>query len=405
MNDFLYILERQVGKQGKNRVNKAKKNRPPIRPPIWLMRQAGRSLSSYQALKEKYTFKELLKTPSLACQVTELPLKDIRVDVAILFSDILVVLEALGVGINYDGRLKNSQKKKPFIENALTVEKIKNLTPTKQQTKTKSNARSRTKKSLTDILFPEAQLSSLNHNYEAIKLYKEKNHQPLIGFCASPFTAFLYLFEKKASTDRANNEPFEEALTCFYEYPEVADELLHLLCDVSIIYAKEQIKSGVDAFKIFDTWANLIPLSDYKKRVEPIIEKMAMSLKEHKAGLPIIFFPRFFSHAYEYLSASILKNINALGVDYLADLPLLSERLNKNGFADLALQGNFPPFLLQRLSTNQLKKVLQGYLAQHKGLVKENKWIFNLGHGVLPNTPEKNLKALVEEIKNFDFFT
>ncbi len=315
------------------------------------MRQAGRSLSAYQKLKKSYSFKTLLKTPELACRVTEMPLKSLGVDCAILFSDILVVLEALGMSIDYDAPIK----KKPFIETPLNLGQKLDL--------------------------KKIDITKLNHNYETIKLYKRKNSLPLIGFCASPLTAFLYLYHKK-------DQQFLEALTNFYAYPKVTDDILNTIYEVSLEYAEKQIASGIDAFQIFDTWANIIPFDDYKKRIEPFIIKMANKLSKK---IPVIFFPRFFSHGYEFLESKLLKNIQGLSIDTLTSL----KRLKKIS-SHITLQGNFSPLVLRSLQGKKLVDYIKNYLEENKNL---SSWIFNLGHGVLPDTPERNLKLLVKTLK------
>ncbi len=324
------------------------------RPPIWLMRQAGRSLKAYQELKKKHTFKTLLKTPSLAREITELPLRHLGVDAAILFSDILVVLEALGIHVDYDAPLKQ----KPFIQNPLKLNEKLNL--------------------------KKIDSTKLEHNYETIQQYKRNNSLPLIGFCASPWTTFLYLYEKEQNQ-------FFSALASFYNHSKVSDEILNVLTDISLEYAEKQIASGVDAFQIFDTWANAIPFPDYQKRIEPLVIKMAARLSKK---VPVIFFPRFFSNAYEFLNEKTLNNISALSVDYLASLKYLREKLPPA----LVLQGNFSPQLLRTLDPANLEVYLKTYLRQNK---TKRRWIFNLGHGVLPATPEENIRLLVKTVKNF----
>lgn len=321
------------------------------RPPVWFMRQAGRALASYRKLKERYSFIELLRDPKLAADVTLLPLEALNIDALILFSDILVIPEAMGVEVNYE---QGSPKM---------------LTPLHM-----------TAGKLTGKPNP-AVLDSVYKTIKEIKI-REQNI-PLIGFCGGPLTVFLYLYQ---GSGHGGN--FDNALDFFYREPEATDKLLEEIIEMSIYYAKSQVDSGVDAFQIFETWANVIPAELYIERILPHVIRLADAINSR---VPVLYFPRFFSNGYEAL-VPYLKHFSAISVDYLNHLPTLSEKLP----IEIALQGNLDPTLVKYANISQLKSYIRKYL---DSMASRKKWILNLGHGVLPGTPEENLKAIVDIVQ------
>lgn len=327
------------------------------RPPIWFMRQAGRALSSYRSLKEKYTFQELLRDPELASEVTLLPKYALGIDALILFSDILVIPEAMGIEVNYE---QGSPKMNSPLKT--TGGKLPKSTSSK--------------------IINSNILESVYQTITAVR--KREKELPLIGFCGGPLTIFLYLYQ---GSGHGGN--FDEAIDFFYNEPKKTDWILEVITEASLEYARGQIKHGVDAFQVFETWANVISAPTYITRVLPYVLRLAMEIKK---SIPLIYFPRFFSNGYELLSPH-LEHFSGIGVDYLMDI----EKLSRSLPSETVLQGNIDPTLVKYSHPGVLKKYLGFYLNFFK---KHRNWIVNLGHGVLPGTPESNLKLIVDTVKS-----
>ena len=312
------------------------------RPPVWFMRQAGRSLPSYQKLKENYSFKELMENPQLASDVTLLPVWDLEVDAAILFSDILVIPEALGMSLKFEGKGPVFDTPLAFMDNP--AEKL-NFSP-----------------------------DTLSHIYEAIKIIiKDKPDEvALIGFAGGPFTVLCYMLQ-----GISKNQGFPDAVNFIFQKEDETKELLEIITSATIHYAKKQVESGIDVFQIFETHAGLLPSTWFKELVLPYIEKITKAVK--KTGTPVIFFPRGYGLGIKELTINIGDFI---GIDWQTDLYQAREILNPA----LGIQGNLDPRI---------------FLDNQKVIERElKKWIFNLGHGILPDTPVENIKFTVDWIKN-----
>lgn len=325
------------------------------RPPVWFMRQAGRSLPSYQKLKERYSFKELMQDPQLACDVTLLPVWDLGVDAAILFSDILVIPEALGMHLEFED-------KGPIFKDPLAYrnkpEKYLNFNP-----------------------------DTLTHIYEAIKkIQKNKPDEiALIGFAGGPFTVLCYMLQ-----GTSYHHTFPDAIKFIFQRVNETKILLEIISEATIQYAKKQITSGIDVFQIFETHAGLIPSKWYSDLVLPYIEKIAKAVRE--TNTPVIFFPRGYGSGLKNLT---ITTGDIVGVDWQVDLYEARKMLNK----DIGIQGNLDPRILL---TDQ--KTIKKELEKFKSFgATFQKWIFNLGHGLLPDTPIDNIKFVVEWIKNSDW--
>ena len=227
------------------------------RPPVWFMRQAGRCLKAYRDLKEKNSFHKLLTTPQLAATVTLQPVEILKVDAAILFSDILVVAEALGISVSYEG--------KPVVSNFL--------------------------KQSNGVLKPKYFSNNpLEKTYKAIEitLAQKSKNIPLIGFCGGPLTLFLYMWQGSENP----KTHFEDAIKSLYNEPKKTKKIIQTITDISIEYAKKQIQTGVDVFQMFETWAGLVPETFYKDFFLSEVERFAIEIK--KTSVPFIFFPRMF---------------------------------------------------------------------------------------------------------------
>ncbi|WP_026764834.1 uroporphyrinogen decarboxylase [Sediminibacterium salmoneum] len=322
------------------------------RPPVWMMRQAGRYLPEYIALRKKYDFFTRVQTPELAAEITVQPIDIIGTDAAILFSDILVVPQAMGLEVQM------VETKGPILP------------------KTISNSAD-----LAALIVNEA-AESLSYVYEAIKVTKQKldNRVPLIGFAGAPFTILCYMVEGKGS------KSFDKAKQFCFSQPELAHDLLTRITEVTIQYLRNQIKAGVDCVQIFDSWSGLLSPNDFKEFAQPYLLKIANALRGES---PVILFPKGSWYALEDLSD---LNIAALGIDWTIH-PALARSLTHN---KVTLQGNFDPNHLLKPISEIEKEVKQMIDAFGK-----DRYIVNLGHGILPNVPVEHAKAFVQAVKSY----
>ena len=329
---------------------KTLENKNHSRPPIWFMRQAGRCLKAYRDLKQKYDFKTLMTTPKLAAEVTLQPIDYLKVDAAILFSDILVIPESLGITVSFE--------KKPILKNILSESKGK----------------------LNSSLFTK---NPLEKTYQAIKetLKKKPKNIPLIGFCGGPLTVFLYMWQ-----GNSNHGNFNEAIKAIYQSPSQVSTIIKIISEASIEYALKQIKAGINVFQIFETWASTIPINLYMTHFFPYVLQMAKAIK--KQGIPIIFFPRLFGIGYEQIPKN---SFDAISIDWQTPLEIARKKIHKK----TCLQGNLDP----RLLTTDFSSLTQKLETLHQFGKKNKNWIINLGHGVLPETKEKSLLKLVQWVK------
>ena len=325
------------------------------RPPVWFMRQAGRVLPSYLKLREQNTFSELLQSPELAAKVTLLPIHDLGVDAAILFSDILVIPEALGMDLVFtDSGPKFGKALKDLSDPVST-------------------------------LHPDA--SKLEYIYNAIdEVIKTKpSDTPLIGFCGAPFTTLCYMVQGLSS-----NHTFPDAVGLLYKDKVRAHKLLSLITELSIEYATNQVKHGISAFQIFETHAGLIPSDLYFEMIMPYVRKISAAVKQ--TGCPVIFLPKGLGIG--------IANITPEDTDYLSiDWQTPIEVARKLVHSDIGLQGNLDPRLLMADQAT-IKATLERYVAFGS---KNHNWIFNLGHGFIPGIPFENAKMVVDWIKQTDW--
>ncbi len=325
------------------------------RPPFWFMRQAGRVLPSYMKLKEKYSFWEMMQNPELGAQVTLMPVDDLGVDAAILFSDILVIPYAMGMGLDFTDR-------GPEFEVPLSERKdpLSSLNPTPEK---------------------------LNYIYEVIKEIVEKKptNIPLIGFCGAPLTVLCYMLE-----GIGRSKDFPITLKYIYQNKETIKKLVEAITDLSIIYAKGQITNGIQVFQLFETHAGLIPFDLYKELFFPAIKKIASAVREE--GIPFIYFPKDLGSGIQYVTPDMC---DYLSIDWQTPIDTARRMVDKN----IGLQGNIDPRLLyadQKTIENSLNKYIDF------GSKNQN-WIINLGHGFLPDIPYENAKFLADWIKQADW--
>jgi uroporphyrinogen decarboxylase len=331
--------------------------------PIWLMRQAGRYQASYRAIREKVSFLELCKNPQLAAQVTVQAVEDLQCDAAIIFADILLLLEPLGAGLEFakgDG---------PIIHNPVRdTDDVKKL-------RSYSTA------------------SEIGYVMDAIKLTRNQlpEHIPLIGFSGAPFTLASYLLEGGASKN------FEKTKVFMYKNQDAFFSLMTLLSDLIIEYLLAQAASGAQAVQLFDSWVGCLSQADYEQFVQPhmvaIVSAVQNGYKKNNhtgAHLPVIHFGTSTAHLLPNLA---LVKSDVIGLDWR--LPL-----NKGWDiigADFAVQGNLDPAVLFAPQA-EIKKRAQLILDQAK---HRNGHIFNLGHGILPGTPVENVKYLIEIVHEY----
>lgn len=328
-------------------------HQPVERPPVWLMRQAGRILPEYRALREKVNgFKHLVESPELVCEVTLQPVKALGVDAAILFSDILVIPEAMGLPYQM------VESRGPWFENTIdTPEDISKCT----------------------IADPEASLRFVTDGVRLIK--RELNDEiPLIGFAGAPWTIFAYMVEGKGS------KTFSKARTFLYQHPEASHRLLSMITDSTIAYLKAQIAAGVNIIQIFDSWAGILSPSQYAVFSMPYISRICTAIQE----VPKIVFPKgaFFARA-----AFAEVDCQVVGLDWNMDIHE-SKRLIGGS---KVLQGNLDPCVLfarPEVVKQETMAMLKAFGTGH---------IANLGHGVYPDTPLDNVKLFVDTVKNYAY--
>ena len=325
------------------------------RPPVWFMRQAGRVLPNYLKLKEKYSFWEMMKQPDLAAEVTLLPVYDLGVDAAILFSDILVIPYALGMGLDFTDKGPVFEKPLKNIENPVSIFK------------------------------PDA--SKLDYIYQVIdKIIATKPKDiPLIGFCGAPLTVLTFMIQGLGS--RSN---FEDAIKYFFCEKKKTLQIIDLVTEMSVEYALQQIKYGAQVFQLFDTNSGLVPNDLYFELFMPAIKKISSAVRQ--TGTPFIFFPKGIG--------SGISEINFDVCDYLSvDWQTPIEKARKLVDPKVGLQGNLDPRIVfaDKLSIEtELKKFLK--------FGRENQnWIFNFGHGFLPDSPFENARFITDWVKSQDW--
>jgi len=321
------------------------------RTPVWIMRQAGRYLPEYRAIREKSDFLTLCKTPGLASDVTVQPVDIIGVDAAILFSDILVIPEAMGM------KLEIVESKGPTFDEPLrSVEDIRKL-----------NTQGVTER--------------LRYVMDAIALTKEKlaGRVPLIGFSGAPWTLATYMVEGKSTRN------FDIIKGFIYNETAAAHELLQTLADAVVDYLNAKISAGCDAVQIFDTWAGVLSPSDAEEFSLRYIRYICENLRTN--GAPVIVFAKGVN-AFDRLAR---LNCDVIGLDWTLDI----EKVRSEIGGRKALQGNLDPCVLfapKETIRRKVQEILDGFGGGPGH-------IFNLGHGILPNTPVENARYLVECVK------
>ncbi|SJZ37563.1 uroporphyrinogen decarboxylase [Sediminibacterium ginsengisoli] len=324
------------------------------RPPVWMMRQAGRYLPEYMVLREKYGFFERCQTPELACEITLQPIDIVGVDAAILFSDILVVPQAMGLEVQL------VESKGPLLPDPV-----------------------KTAADMNRIRVPEIS-ETLGYVMDAIRLIKKElnGRVPLIGFAGAPWTILCYMVQGKGS------KTFDEAKAFCYTQPELAHQLLQMITDTTIAYLSAQIEAGADTVQLFDSWGGLLGPADFEILSLQYMRQIVTAVKD-KA--PTILFAKGAWHSLEEMAAT---GAHGLGIDWC----IQPQRARQFAGSNVTLQGNFDPAKLLGPIPVIKKEVTAMLDAFGPG-----RHIANLGHGILPNVPVAHAKAFVDTVKEYRY--
>ncbi|SNV45059.1 Uroporphyrinogen decarboxylase [Chryseobacterium taklimakanense] len=319
------------------------------RPPVWMMRQAGRYLPEFIELRNKYDFFTRCQTPELASEITVQPIRRFPLDAAILFSDILVVPQAMGI----DFKMKESVG--PWLDNPI-----------------------RTTEQVQAVQVPDVN-DALSYVFDAIEMTLEKLDReiPLIGFAGSPWTILCYCVEGKGS------KAFDIAKSFCFTNPEAAHLLLQKITDTTIAYLQRKVEKGVSAVQIFDSWGGMLSPKDYQQFSWQYINQIVEALSEVS---PVVVFGKGCWFALEEMSQS---KAAALGVDWTVS-PEVARKLTNNS---ITLQGNFDPARLH--SSPETIKNMVNEMINRFG---KDRYIANLGHGILPNIPVENAEAFIRAV-------
>ena len=331
---------------------KALKGETVERPPVWMMRQAGRYLPEFRALKKKYDFFTRCRTPELAAEITVQPIDIIGPDAAILFSDILVIPQAMNIEVEMKDGIG------PWLPNPI-----------------------RSLKDVEKVVVPNVH-EELGYVMDAIKLTKERldNRVPLIGFAGSPWTILCYAVQGQGSKN------FDKAKELCFVQPETAHQLLQKITDTTIAYLKAKVVAGVNAVQVFDSWGGMLSPVDYQEFSWKYIQQIVDALKEETE---VIVFGKGCWFALQDMAKS---GAAALGVDWTCSAR--NARYLTGG--NITLQGNFDPSRLLSPPA-QIKKMVKQMIDEFG----KDRYIANLGHGILPNIPVDNAKAFVDAVKEY----
>ena len=323
------------------------------RTPVWIMRQAGRYLPQYRKLREKVTLLEAFHSPEIATELTLQPVELFGVDAAIIYSDILLIPEALGMSLEYVPN-KGPVFHEP-LRSAVDIGKI-NLS--------------------SDF---EERLSFVSESIRGVRA-KLDNSKPLIGFVGSPWTLAVYMIEGESS------KSFVNAKTFIYKEPDLFKELLELLTEAVTRSLEMQIVAGADLVQLFDSWAGLLNPQQF---LDISLASMKEVIKNLNNSVPVIIFAKGAGHSIDILADS---GAECLGIDWGTSLFKSRKVVNNR----VSLQGNLDPVVLlsdPETVREETIRVLEAY-GEGKG------HIFNLGHGILPETPVENVKTLIETVKS-----
>ncbi|WP_341763630.1 uroporphyrinogen decarboxylase [Candidatus Tisiphia endosymbiont of Beris chalybata] len=327
-----------------------------VKPPIWLMRQAGRHLPEYRKTRDTVNnFLELCYDVEKAVEVTLQPVERYNTDAAIIFSDILILPDALG------WRVEFAKEEGPILQQFQNEDDFK--------------------------IFKELDKEKLNKIYEIIRKVKARlsPDKALIGFVGSPWTVMTYLLEGRGKQN------FQTAKNFIYKNNKLAQELVDFITKKTIIHLIGQVEAGVDLVQLFDSWAGILGEKEYEQFIIQPTKEIVKTLKEKFPTLPIIGFPRGSGFLYDnYINNT---GISAIGVDQFVPISVMKNWSNK-----IVVQGNLDPLLLL---TD--KEIIEKKVRELVTSFPERNFIFNLGHGILPNTPVENVEILVNCVREFNY--
>lgn len=338
----------------KNRLISALKNETVDRPPAWMMRQAGRYLPEYRAIKQKHSTKEMMQTPELAKEITLQPVHLVGTEAAILYSDILMIPDAMGMGLGFE------TGEGPVFDFAI-------------------NSRAKLAQLNTQNL-----MSRLEYVFAAIRLCVQDlpPDYPLLGFAGAPFTVACYMIAGGSS-----KKAFNEVKALAWKDPELFHDILEVITTATLAYLREQFKAGVVAIQLFDTWAGLLAREDYTRFSKPYSQKIFSALRQE--GHLTIHYANNANHLLEEIAT---MDSNAISVDWRTNLKTVGDR-TQNRFA---IQGNLDPDIL--LTTHEIIEQKMRDMFNARGNIRKG-YIVNLGHGVTPQTPVENVKAFFSAAK------
>jgi uroporphyrinogen decarboxylase len=322
------------------------------RPPVWMMRQAGRYLPEFRAIRDQYDFFTRCQTPDLASEITVQPIRRYGMDAAILFSDILVIPQAMNIDVELRPNFG------PYLPEPI-----------------------RTRKDLDRVIVPDVH-TSLDYVYKAIEQTLEKldGEIPLIGFAGSPWTILCYCVQGQGS------KTFDLAKEFCFSQPALAEELLQKITNTTIAYLKAKVAAGVHAVQVFDSWGGLLSPADFDRFSLPYMQQIVDELKDL---CPVILYSKGAWYALNKMSKT---GASALGVDWTCT-PETARALSGG---NITLQGNFDPARL--LSPPETISAMVKEMIDSFGTTN---YIANLGHGILPHIPLENAKAFIDAVKNY----
>jgi uroporphyrinogen decarboxylase len=332
---------------------RACKSQPVDRTPVWFMRQAGRYMAEYRAVRKEHSLLEICKKPALAAEVTITAAEILGVDAAIIFADLLLPLEVMGLPFHF------SAGEGPVIEKPV-----------------------RTREDIANLRTDRA--AELGYVSEAVALVAKHfaDRVPVIGFCGAPFTLASYMIEGGGSRN------YVHAKKMMYNHPKDWDALMSKLVAVTSAYSAEQVRAGADVIQIFDSWVGCLSVEDYRRYVLPHVTGMVKQLQ--KTGVPVIY---FWTDSATLLPAMKETGADVIGLDWRIPLDEGWERLEHKS----AVQGNLDPVLLFA-GWKELKSRAEDILGLAAGRPGH---IFNLGHGILPETPVDNVKNLARLVQEY----
>lgn len=323
------------------------------RPPVWLMRQAGRFLSEYREVRAKAgSFKNMIANPEIAAEVTLQPVDLIGVDAAIIFSDILVIPEA--IGLDYE---MHKGVGPVFPETVRSMEGLKRLHSVREK-------------------------SNLDDTFEALKIVRRElgGRVPLIGFAGAPWTLFCYM------TEGGGSKTFSWPRRLLRQDPEFAHALLDMLTEATITYLKGQIAAGAEIVQVFDSWAGVLGRDMFGKFSLPYLARIASAITE----VPVIVFAKGAFHSLDRIGA---LDCNVVGMDWTMEIDRAVREVPNRAF-----QGNMDPAMMYA-DRNTIKQatieMLKAFPAQ--------RLIANLGHGIYPDMPRDNVRCFVDTVKEFSY--